>query len=158
MAQGSGWSRFVHGPAIYAGPVQNRVRCAFAVLVVALVAAPVLRSPGDDSFPLSTYPMFSLARPAETTVSSAVGFDAADQRVILSPRIVGGTAEVIQAAATVGRAIRSGAAEELCREIIARAPTKAVAVEIVTETYDVVAYFDGDEEPIRRTVHARCEP
>lgn len=118
----------------------------------------MLRSPADDSFPLSTYPMFSLARPAETTVSSAVGFDASNERVILSPRIVGGTAEVIQAAATVSRAISTGAAEELCREIIARAPTGVVALEVVTETYDVVEYFDGEEGPLRRTVHARCEP
>jgi hypothetical protein len=137
--------------------MKNRVRCAFGVLIVALVAYPALRSPADDSFPLSTYPMFSLARPAETTVSSAAGFDAAGQRVTLSPRVVGGTAEVIQAAGTIGQAISAGSTEALCSEVLAKAPHAVVAVEIVTETYDVVGYFDGDEAPIRRTVHARCE-
>jgi hypothetical protein len=137
--------------------MKNRARCAFGVLLVALVAFPALRSPAADSFPLSTYPMFSLARPAETTVSSAAGFDAAGNRVTLSPRVVGGTAEVIQAAGTIGQAISSGSTEALCAEVLAKAPPAVVAVEIATETYDVVGYFDGDEEPIRRTVHARCE-
>ena len=41
--------------------------------------------------------------------------------------------------------------------MLAEAPGAVVAVEIVTETYDVIAYFDGDREPLARTVHARCE-
>lgn len=122
-----------------------------------LVAAPVLRSPADDSFPLSTYPMFSLARPAETTVSSAVGYDQSDNRLTLSPRVVGGTGEVIQAAGTVIQAINAGTSDALCREVLAKASEDVVTIEIVTETYDVVAYFDGDEDPVQRTVHARCE-
>lgn len=136
--------------------MRNRARCLFGVLVVLLVAAPAVRSPSADSFPLSTYPMFSLARPAETTVSSAIGFDRAGERITLSPGVIGGTAEVIQAAATVSQAIRAGTTDALCGEILAKAPAGAVAVEVVTETYDVVGYFDGDEEPIRATVHARC--
>ena len=137
--------------------MQNRIRCAFAALMVVAVAAPVVRSPSVDSFPLSTYPMFSLARSAETTVSTAVGFDSSGERVILSPRIIGGTAEVIQAAGTVAQAIASGGTPALCREVLAEAPPEVVAVEVVTESYDVVAYFDGNEEPIQRTVHARCD-
>lgn len=137
--------------------MQNRARCLLSAVLVLLVAAPVLRSPTDDSFPLSTYPMFSLARPAETTVSSAVGFDGADTRLTLSPRVVGGTGEVIQAAGTVIQAINAGTSSALCREVLSKAPEEVVAIEIVTETYDVVAYFDGDEEPAQRTVHARCE-
>ncbi|MGI9648726.1 MAG: hypothetical protein ACR2OI_09430 [Acidimicrobiia bacterium] len=137
--------------------MQNRARCLFGAVLVLLVAAPVVRSPANDSFPFSTYPMFSLARPAETSVSSAVGYDAADTRLTLSPRVVGGTIEVIQAAGTVIQAISAGTSDALCREVLAQAPSEVVAIEIVTETYDVVAYFDGDEEPVQRTVHARCE-
>jgi hypothetical protein len=137
--------------------MQKWVRCGFAAIVVLLAAAPVARSPGNDSFPLSTYPMFSLARPQETTVSSAAGYDTSGMRITLSPTVVGGTREVIQAAGTVAQAIGSGSSEELCREVLATAGTEVVAVEIVTETYDVIAYFDGDEEPQQRTVHARCE-
>ena len=137
--------------------MKNRARCAFGVLLLALTAYPALRSPADDSFPLSTYPMFSTARPAETSVSSAVGFDSTDQRITLSPRIVGGTLEVIQAAGTIAQAIRSGSTANLCDEVLAKAPAAVVAVEIVTETYDVVGYFDGADDPSQRTVHARCE-
>ena len=133
------------------------VRCALGAAIVVLAAAPVVGSPADDSFPLSTYPMFSLARPQETTVSSAAGFDAAGTRLRLSPRVVGGTGEVIQAAGTVGQAIGAGTTDDLCREVLAEAPDNVVVVEIVTETYDVIAYFDGDEEPLERTVHSRCE-
>ena len=122
-----------------------------------LAAAPVVRSPADDSFPLSTYPMFSLARPRETTVSSAAGYDAAGARLRLSPRVVGGTGEVIQAAGTIVQAIRDETTAALCEEILTNVPTAAVAVEIVTETYDVIGYFDGDEDPLERTIHARCE-
>lgn len=147
----------VHDPAIYADGMQKWARCGFAALVVLLVAAPVVRSPADDSFPLSTYPMFSLARPQETTVSSAAGYDSAGQRITLAPTVVGGTREVIQAAGTVIQAIRSQSTDELCREVLAQADAEVVAVEIVTETYDVIAYFDGQEEPLQRTVHARCE-
>ena len=136
--------------------MKNRARCAFSVLLLALAAYPALRSPSADSFPLSTYPMFSVARPAETSVSSAIGFDAEDRRVTLSPRIVGGTLEVIQAAGTIAQAIRTGGTEDLCIEVLDKAPPTVVAVEIVTETYDVVGYFDGEKEPIERNVHARC--
>jgi hypothetical protein len=136
--------------------MQKWARCGFAAIVVLLVAGPVVRSPGNDSFPLSTYPMFSLARPQQTTVSSAAGYDAAGTRITLPPSVVGGTREVIQAAGTVAQAIGSGSSAELCREVLDKADTRVVAVEIVTETYDVIAYFDGEEEPVSRTVHARC--
>ena len=137
--------------------MQKWARCTLGAVIVLLVAAPAVRPPSDDSFPLSTYPMFSLARPQQTTVSSAAGFDAAGTRLRLSPRVVGGTVEVIQAVGTVAQAIGAGTTVELCREVLAEAPDAVVAVEIVTETYDVIAYFDGDEDPLASTVHARCE-
>ncbi|MBT8216651.1 MAG: hypothetical protein KJO17_07380 [Acidimicrobiia bacterium] len=137
--------------------MQTRARCLFGLLVIVLVAAPAFGSPDRDSFPLSTYPMFSLARPAETTVSTAVGFRADGERLTLSPRTISGTREVIQAAGTVAQAISSGTADALCREILTGAPATVAAIEIVTERYDVVAYFDGATAPLERTVHARCE-
>jgi len=148
---------FIHGPAIYAYRMQKWARCGFAALIVLLVAAPVVGSPADDSFPLSTYPMFSRARPQETSVSSAAGYNAAGDRLTLPPTVVGGTREVIQAAGTIVQAIGAGTTEDLCREVMAKAPDEVVAIEIVTETYDVIAYFDGTKEPLQRTVHARCE-
>lgn len=125
--------------------------------IVIAVAFPVLGSPFRDSFPLSTYPMFSVARPQQATVNSAVGFDAAGNELTLRPLDIGGTREVIQAAATISRAISRGETDALCREILENVPD-ATLIEIVTETYDVVAYFDDDEAPLQRIVHARCFP
>ncbi len=132
-------------------------RCAVSAVMVLAVAAPVVGSPYRDSFPLSTYPMFSTARPQRTTVNSAVGFDAAGAALTLRPGDIGGTREVIQAAATLSRAISRGEAGDLCREVLSNVPAAAV-VEIVTETYDVIAYFDESEAPLQRVVHARCSP
>ena len=64
---------------------------------------------------------------------------------------------MIQAAGTIAQAIRSGSTEDLCREVLDKVSAPVVAVEIVTETYDVVGYFEGAKEPVQRTVHARCE-
>lgn len=135
----------------------TRRRQVIAMAAVALVAALVWPATADrDSFPLSNYPMFAAARPAETTFRTAVGVDASGDVVRLSPRQIGGTDQVIQAAATIRRAIENGTADEVCAEIARRHDGAAVTVEIVTERYDTIAWFDGDTEPIERRVHARC--
>lgn len=124
--------------------------------MVAAVAAPILSPPEDDGFPLSTYPMFSRARSQVTSVSTAVGYGEGGERLGLSPTVIGGTREVIQASTTVAQEVAAGTVEEFCREVLSRAPGEVTAVEIVTETYDVIAYFDGATDPQQRDVHARC--
>jgi len=57
----------------------------------------------------------------------------------------------------VRRAISAGQADELCQEIAERLDTDGL-VEVVTESYAVVAWFDGENEPAQRVVHATCEP
>ena len=131
--------------------------CGFALILVLAVAAPILGPPGEDSFPLSTYPMFSRARAQVTSLSTAAGFDAGGERLDLSPTVIGGTREVIQASTTVAREVAAGTGERFCREVLGRAPDDVAVIEIVTETYDVVAYFDGDTRPQERDVHARCQ-
>jgi hexokinase len=128
-----------------------------AALAIALVVALVWPAPaGRDSFPLSNYPMFAAARPAETSSRSAVGVDAAGEFLRLSPADIGGTDQVIQAAATIRQAVENDTTDELCDEIAERISGRAVAVEVVTERYDTIAWFDGRTEPIERRVHARC--
>jgi hypothetical protein len=139
-----------------------RVR-AVLVGVVALLAVlwPVARQPQVDSFPLSNYPMFTQLRPRVTTIALAVGVDADGRDVVLDPGLVGGTLEVIQAVATVGRSIRDGTSDELCEEIAARVagsgPHEVTHVAITTDHYDVVASLVHRSPPVRRAVHARCE-
>ena len=127
----------------------------FSVAMVLVTIWPATTSPPRDSFPLSNYPMFASDRPTTARFDTVVvvGADGSLQR--LSPHTIGGTDQVIQAAATVRQAIRAGEADELCAEVAGRV-TAARRVEVVTETYDTVAWFDGDEIPIARDVHAAC--
>ena len=69
--------------------------------------------------------------------------------------------EVIQAYETVRQAISQG--DEGTRALCADAATWAgdnrsgvVTVQVVTDDFDAVAYFDGEREPLSSTVHSEC--
>ncbi len=128
----------------------------FSLLMVVAAVWPATTSPPRDSFPLSNYPMFATDRPTEASFATVVAVAPEGTTDRLTPRAIGGTDQVIQAAATVAQAVRNGEAEQLCREILDRVdgPTQ---LEVVTETYDTIEWFDGNETPISRTVHATCE-
>jgi hypothetical protein len=130
-----------------------------AVLVVAVVGLlPVLAD--RDSFPLSTLPMFSADLPAVQPIDTVVGVRGDGSEVPLDPDRIAGTDVVNQAAAVVSSAITSGAAATLCAAVARRAAAAGldgvVALEVVTEHYDAVRWFDGDHRPVGRDVHARC--
>lgn len=139
---------------------QGRKAVASLVAVVALVGIVPLAL-DRDSFPLSTYPMFSSRRSSAESVHTAVTVTADGTATRLSPTLIAGTDEVIIATVTVANAIRSGTTEQLCGEIARRvagtaAASEAVAVEVVTERFDAVRWYDGDRTPLERRVHARC--
>jgi hypothetical protein len=133
----------------------------WAVLAASAVAAVATALPGitdRDSFPLSSYPMFSENRGRVADIDTAVGRDDADEVVRLSPQVIAGGAEVILAAETVSKSIRRGDTDDLCHEIAARAnPDDVRRIEVVTERHDVIAWFAGNEESLDRRVHATCE-
>lgn len=137
--------------------MRRRLRYGFAAVMIVAVAFPIAGPTDGDGFPLSTYPMFSRPLAHVTSQSTAIAFDRNGDRVALTPAMIGGTREIIQASTTADQEVASGTTARFCREVLERAPPQVTAVEIVTETYDVVAYFDGATEPQRRTVHARCE-
>ena len=129
-----------------------------AVVAAALVLAPAVRQPPRDSFPLSTYPMFAADRGPVAAVNTVLGLDASGAAHTLSPEIIGGSDEVILAAATVTRAIRSGTADGLCRDAAARAGSgEWLRLRVVTHRYDTVAYLAGDRHPVDEIVHAECD-
>lgn len=131
---------------------------AYGITIVAVVAVALPGFTDRDSFPLSNYPMFSYDRGRVTAFDTAVGVRADGSTERLSPQLIGGGYEVIHAAQTVTKAIRAGDAASLCTEIAARAAGEAYAtIEVVTERYDTVGWFEGDETPIDRRVHASCE-
>ena len=133
-----------------------------ALLVGAFGAWPVLAE--RDSYPVSNLPMFASPRTRTEPVVTAVAVagEGADRRVWrLGPRRLAGTDEVIAAGATLRRAVRAGSAGRLCDEIAARVavsgPRDATGIEVITERYDAVAWFEGDRTPVERVVHHRCD-
>jgi hypothetical protein len=136
---------------------------ASAILLL-VMAAPALRAPHDDGFPLSTYPMFAhrRGRTNDVTSAQAVAADASEQPV--PPRFVA-NAETMQAFYRIARAVEAGPeqAQALCETIATRlqeahepAFARAVRVELVTERVDAIDYLAGRARPFERRVHARC--
>jgi len=143
---------------------KNERAHAYIVSLVALglVLSPLLRHPDDDSFPLSTFPMFSHERPRRMTVTHAVGVDAEGERTPLSPAVSAATSEPLQSMRTLELAVEAGRAPLRCAEIASRVAVNADLarvrdVEVETLGIDAVAYFDEQPpEPYVRRVHARC--
>lgn len=113
-----------------------------------------------DSFPHSTYPMFSHRLARTSYLPTAVGVTASGELRRLSPELISGGYEPIHAFVTVDTAIARGDSASLCAEIAARVsdrgPRDITAIEVVTETHDSVEWFKGDKVPAHRQVHARC--
>ena len=134
-------------------------RRAVPVAVAALVLAPAFGDPGSDSYPLSSYPMFSTDRPARADLATVVGVTAAGEAVRLSPELIAGADEPILAAATVSGSIRTGQSDQLCAEVADR--LQATGLDVVeavvrTEHVDVVTHVAEGTDPLAVTIHARC--
>ncbi|HEY5640602.1 MAG TPA: hypothetical protein VIW01_11185 [Dehalococcoidia bacterium] len=131
-----------------------------AALIVA-VLLPLAGDPRADSFPFSTYPMFSGRQSSETTIPHAIVTDSDGERSVLPPVAVAND-EVVQAFETLRQAVRQG--PEATARLCARAADwyagrgeGPATVEIVSDTYNAVAYFEGDKQPVATEVHASCE-
>jgi hypothetical protein len=131
-------------------------RSVVAVLVAALVVlSPLVRESTNDTYPLSTYPMFAADRGRVHRIATAVEVEAGGDVRRLSPELIAGTDEVVLAGVTVARAVRRDEASELCGEIAARLG-EGRTVEVRTETVDVVALVaDGTPASVVET-HATC--
>jgi hypothetical protein len=67
--------------------------------------------------------------------------------------------EMLQTQAVLRQALGHGeaATEALCERIARRVEgSGAVSVQIVTSSYDAVRYYQGDREPLSRTVYTTC--
>jgi hypothetical protein len=129
--------------------------------VVVAVASPGLRASPRDGFPLSNYPMFASDAGRTATVDTAKGVRADGTTVALSPELVTGTSEVILAVSTVSNAVAAGPdrTDRLCAEIASRVAggrDDVGQIRIATETYDAVAWFDGDTVPSSVVIRATC--
>ena len=137
-----------------------RWRSLGALISIVVVIGVVPLALDRDSFPLSTYPMFSTRRSSAEAVDTVVLVDATGTDHRLSPSQIAATDEIILATVTVSNAIRSERADLLCADVAARVRDDAapdVAVEVVTLRYDALDWYDGERTPIDRVVHARCQ-
>ena len=139
----------------YDAPVHLAARSLAAVIAAAVVLSPLLREPRNDTYPLSTFPMFATDRGEEHYLDTAVMIvdDGSVRR--LSPELIAGTDEPVLAAVTLTRGIRRSDAAVMCEEIAARIGGSAV-VEVRTEHHNVIDFIADDAPPIGITTHARC--
>lgn len=125
----------------------NRALAAVAsVVLIGATLSPLVRDPGDDGFPLSTYPMFAWKRPTQLTMAYPVG-DTPTGRRYLTPRIIG-SGEVLQARAIVERAVATGGREPklLCERIaanVAKLPAYAdvTRIRILSGTHESIDFL-----------------
>jgi hypothetical protein len=138
-------------------------RALGAVVSIALIAAtlyPVTLHPYDDSFPLSTYPMFASPRKTTIDINYVVGFSQrGDVRWHVPPSVIG-SSEVLQAKQIVDRAVGGGPPKmrELCERIArrVRAGRSDIAyVAIVFGRHDAVDYLVRGVRGTERELH-RC--
>jgi hypothetical protein len=133
-----------------------------SIAAVGAVLSPLVWDEDRDSYPISSYPMFARDQGRVRAYATVVGVGVGGEVERLSPETIAGTREPVQAAETVVREVRRGHAAALCDDVAARIAARDSdpepgRLEVVTETYDVLAYFDGQTEPEQRVVHATCD-
>ena len=141
--------------------MDRRARILITAGVVGALVAPVVLD--RDSFPLSTYPVYSRTRGEAVTFATAQAVDANGNASTLTLGVIGDSDDPLIVAGELRDAIRDDRAAERCEEIAQRAagwsglPSESVSIEVVTERHDVVAQVEGDDSVLDRTVHAACE-
>lgn len=140
--------------------MDRRGRVLVTSAVVGALVAPVVFD--EDGFPLSTYPMYSRTRSTEVAFATAHAVAGSQPPHRLSLGIIGASDDPLIVAGELRAAIRTGRADERCREIASRwaehrDESDPTEVEIVTELHDVVQLAAGEDSLLERTVHARCE-
>jgi hypothetical protein len=140
------------GEGVYGAAVSPAVRSIFGVVLVLAVASPVVRHANDDSFPLSTYPMFARVL-TQPRLVYAEGLQRGGLATRLPPELVAND-EPMQAMRTLKQAANGGKRElkRLCAAIAERAAARAEyaglrRVRIVSATFDPVRYFEAGPAP-----------
>ncbi len=137
--------------------MRSRLRRLAPALAAVLVLSPLVRVAESDTYPLSTYPMFTADRGSIHDFATVVGVDGAGAVVRLSPEVIAGTDEVVLASVTVERAVARDRAEGLCEAVAARAGRPLTEIIVRSETVDLVAHIVDDEPALAIVEHARCD-
>ncbi len=134
-------------------------RLVTAAVLVALVAPVVF---DRDSFPLSTYPMYSSSRGAESVLITARGLTSVGSSRELTPTLIGDSDDPLVVVGRLRAALSVGRGDVRCAEIAERVALRSefddvVVIEIVSERHDTVARTLDQESLIGRDVRATCE-
>ncbi len=138
---------------------RRRRRLAVTIVVAALVAPAVF---DRDSFPLSTYPMYSRTRGDVVGVATANGITSSGESFRLSLSAIGDIDDPLIVEALVRDAVRGGpsATDDLCRDIaerLAGSTSDFDRVAVVTERHNVVDHASDRPSLVSREVHSTCE-
>ena len=136
--------------------MRRPLRLALVTLAALVVLSPLARDPKSDTYPLSTYPMFASNRGEEHRIATVVEVLPDGTTGRLSPELIAGTDELVLTAVTVGRSVRGGQAETLCREVAVRLGPGRIA-RVQTERHNVIALIADDALPLAIEIHAECE-
>ena len=137
-------------------------RRAITTAVVALLVAPVAADT-DGWFPLSTYPMYSRARGAETTFVTAQGITEDGTRRDLTPTLIGASDDPLLVVGELRAVLAAGRGDQRCAEISDRVASRddysdVTAIEVVAERHDNIARTLGDvDSVVDRDVRSRCD-
>lgn len=143
--------------------MSSAVRSLGTVVLAAAILSPLTFRAGWDSFPLSSYPMFSRADLGRINELAHVVLVRRDGTTLPASPTMIGTSEPMTAKAIVRNHVTRGTASELCVATAARAretTTDVIAVEVVTSVFDTRRYWSTAPDaraPLERKVHARCE-
>ncbi len=130
------------------------VRRAALVAVPIAVMIPALS--GNDSFPVSTYPMYAFRRASTERFQAVLGEDSAGVTRPLPMGLVADTNDTLIAQSLIAQAIRNGSAMRLCDRVAARVGANINRVLVVEEIHDVVARLRGLASLQQQVVHADC--
>lgn len=139
--------------------LRREIRAAVTAAALVALVAPVALD--RDSFPLSTYPMYSSSRGAESTLVTARGILSDGSSRELTPTLIGDSDDPLVVASGLRVALSAGRGEARCVEIaerIAARPefTDVVSVEITSERHDTVARTLDRASLLEREVRAAC--
>ncbi len=140
--------------------LSRRTRGAVTFAVIGVLVAPVALD--RDSFPLSTYPMYSSSRGSESTLVTAQGVRADGSMRELTPTLIGDSDDPLVVVGRLRSALATGRADVRCAEIAERVEARSayvdvVAIEIVSERHGTVARTLGEDSLVERTVRSTCE-
>lgn len=122
----------------------------------------------NDSFPLSTYPMFSADRQGKVTIAHVVGITASGKRVIPHYRHFG-AGGLNQVRRQISAAFRDGRATDVAQQYAdslheaqqtgaaKKAERKIVEVRAVRSRFRFEDWFDGERHPYSEGVYATCK-